>query len=1374
MTPDATESLASTATQLRRRKSYVQMTVGRLAGPGRDPAEDGGHLARQCLDAIDDPSRFPPRLFILLATAAFRPYQCVLAGIRNVLFAKGIAEVPLVGSSVAVCLFDGEAHPEGALLVCLASRFLSAKAAVAGPASRCPSQVVQEVLAKIGAPATLSPQGSGSQWLLTFLPGFAAVDDPDRYTAGEIQAELRRQTHGALPMFGGVSSGYMDSEPGLQFFDDGVYADAAVVTAVTSQISHAIASSHGISETGLTYRIEESLHGGRVITAFREGSPEEVMAQIAARVGEPCLFAQEGTAGDLVITMPRLKDNRLYLTRSLRTPATVHVLKPEREKMIATAQDRVDWLMRRLGMRRSRAVGCLAIASVERYRAKEPIGLDVATALRQATERLPGEPCVGCYMDGEIGDDELGQSLLGNWGLSMSLFADDISTTSEFSLGFDALALQTQKASRAESVDRAIAAILESVDRAGYPGGMVSLVLRDRKERWIVAHSALGEPWTQAILPLTRRALPGDDVLALVAEAREPRYVRDSSDPGDHCNRQAVQAGKIISQYIIPLQDETGQVIALLQIDLGDMRDTAVMGREQKTVLDALGNAAAAVLSRAIRTEELELARKLDAALARCLDARTADAAAERFIQAATAALQTDAHIRLRVPGTRSLRLVAGVGEYADAARKLRLEIDIHDESPSAHVARFGQPLHCNDARNDPAAQAIRARYRDTPVAAALEKQRAYANIPIAIPGGQPIGVVNISSRRAWFFTESTLRSLADLGSRLFVLLTHIEYRQAKERLATEQRFLLDITTRTEEETTLHEALQRQADAIRDAIDADTVSCFLWDDDRNRFMLRAQCGWAERRWVDAAWYGLGEGIAGRLAAGREARHIPDLGAFTREVGSGSEKYLKQMFASPPSEDETVELIALPMYFGDRSIGVWTLYRRSATATGNRREGFPRYNPETLQKAAEIVAAHVFAVQREDFLRWKNQEVQRLALTASLLLRERPLSEILSDLCLMIACEYGARVCAVYLPSDDKRTLQLVARHASAPATLACAESVSAGDSPIWTAFTTRRDQEIRYPAAGNPDDLREAKRDGLVWRACLPLHAAGQTLGALDICWQGAPAETESRFSYHDMGYLALLASRCASAIYTHQLRMQQQQVLRERLQWQQALNGMTANLRLGLHDLANGVGRMTNTLEKLKHTQPTQEQSDLISTCQDHVDGIDRVLRRALNAAGRLADLQRTECQLDTLVRETLKAYEPSLERTGITVSDHLETIQVTIDKTLLRDALENVIDNAIRAMPKGGRLQVSLRSDKSTCEVAVADTGVGMTPERLARVTNWAQLEGRSSGDGLGLFLARLHCKVHGGDLKVHSTPNVGTVVHLSIPLDLEWKKT
>jgi len=106
---------------------------------------------------------------------------------------------------------------------------------------------------------------------------------------------------------------------------------------------------------------------------------------------------------------------------------------------------------------------------------------------------------------------------------------------------------------------------------------------------------------------------------------------------------------------------------------------------------------------------------------------------------------------------------------------------------------------------------------------------------------------------------------------------------------------------------------------------------------------------------------------------------------------------------------------------------------------------------------------------------------------------------------------------------------------------------------------------------------------------------------------------------------------------------------------------------------------------------------------------------------------------------------------------------------------AVSNLIDNAIKYTPEGGEIRVSVGMDEQQVWVDVADNGLGIPPEDLARVFERFYRVDRSrsremGGTGLGLSIVKHVAQSHGGSIDVSSTPGKGSRFRLRLPIPVE----
>ncbi len=109
--------------------------------------------------------------------------------------------------------------------------------------------------------------------------------------------------------------------------------------------------------------------------------------------------------------------------------------------------------------------------------------------------------------------------------------------------------------------------------------------------------------------------------------------------------------------------------------------------------------------------------------------------------------------------------------------------------------------------------------------------------------------------------------------------------------------------------------------------------------------------------------------------------------------------------------------------------------------------------------------------------------------------------------------------------------------------------------------------------------------------------------------------------------------------------------------------------------------------------------------------------------------------------------------------------------DERLLKQTLLNLLSNAIKFTPKGGAIRIATKATSAGIEIAVMDSGIGMSQSELEKVAKpFVQLENwlvrKYEGTGLGLSIAKAFCELHGGRLAIVSAPGQGTTATVHLP--------
>ena len=159
----------------------------------------------------------------------------------------------------------------------------------------------------------------------------------------------------------------------------------------------------------------------------------------------------------------------------------------------------------------------------------------------------------------------------------------------------------------------------------------------------------------------------------------------------------------------------------------------------------------------------------------------------------------------------------------------------------------------------------------------------------------------------------------------------------------------------------------------------------------------------------------------------------------------------------------------------------------------------------------------------------------------------------------------------------------------------------------------------------------------------------------------------------------------------------------------------------------------------------------------------------------GKVA-LRREPVRIDEVVASVVGIIAPRAARAKVDVTSHVppDLPQVPADRDRLAQILINLVDNAVKYTPEGGSVTVTARRvAESTIETAVTDTGIGIPPADLPRITERFYRVDRArsrelGGTGLGLAIVKHLVMAHGGQLGIESEQERGTSVRFTLPIE------
>jgi signal transduction histidine kinase len=212
-------------------------------------------------------------------------------------------------------------------------------------------------------------------------------------------------------------------------------------------------------------------------------------------------------------------------------------------------------------------------------------------------------------------------------------------------------------------------------------------------------------------------------------------------------------------------------------------------------------------------------------------------------------------------------------------------------------------------------------------------------------------------------------------------------------------------------------------------------------------------------------------------------------------------------------------------------------------------------------------------------------------------------------------------------------------------------------------------------------------------------------------------------------------------------------------------------------HDLRTMLGGIALHASLLLKTAPEGQPGDFV---RRHAQGVQRFTARVNRLVGDLLDVASIEAgrlavtperhDATPLVRETLDAFQPLAAERGIRLDSEIArgSLLAKFDQGRVQQVLANLVSNAIKFTPTGGRILLRVEPIGDEVRFSVRDTGPGIPPAHAEAVFRrfWQVTPGDARGLGLGLYISRCVVEAHGGRIWVESQPGEGSTFFFTLP--------
>jgi GAF domain-containing protein len=675
-----------------------------------------------------------------------------------------------------------------------------------------------------------------------------------------------------------------------------------------------------------------------------------------------------------------------------------------------------------------------------------------------------------------------------------------------------------------------------------------------------------------------------------------------------------------------------------------------------------------------------------------------------------------------------------------------------------------GRTVHVPDVLADP-----EYRQPDAAHVANVIGVRAGLGVPL-IREGNVVGVLTVVRHEPRAFTQKQIELAETFADQAVIAIENVRLFDEVQARTRELSEALEQQTAMSEilgviaasPTNIEPVLRSVAESACRVCEAYDSVIFLREGDRLR--LRAHHGPIPARRVDLP---IERGFpSGRALVDREPVHVHDMQAATAEFPDGAESALRSGFRT---------ILAAPLLREDEPIGVIAIRRTEVRPFSDKQIALLRTFADQAVIAIENARLFEEVQARTRELARSVQELQALGEVTQAVNSTLDLQTVLSTIVTKAVQLSATDAGAIYVFEEAQQLFRLRATFGFSEELIAAVEGQHLGASEaIRHATQDKRPQETSDIGDEPPSPLREiAMQAGYRARLIVPLVSEDQVLGAL-VIRRKQPGE----FPKGTIHLLQTFAAQSVLAIQNARLFREIEDKSRQlglaSEHKSQFLASMSHELRTPLNAIIGLTEMMVSNAARFG-TEKALEPLRRVNAAGTHLLGlINEVLDLSKIEAGKL-ELNPEPVNLVRLIDEVVgtagQLAEKNQNRLIVEAQGNLGALNT--DPMRLKQILLNLLSNACKFTKEG---EVALRVRKVAdgrdwVELAVADTGIGLTAEQQAKLfQEFTQADSltarRYGGTGLGLALSRKLARMMGGDVTVTSEPGKGSVFTVRLP--------
>jgi GAF domain-containing protein/anti-sigma regulatory factor (Ser/Thr protein kinase) len=663
----------------------------------------------------------------------------------------------------------------------------------------------------------------------------------------------------------------------------------------------------------------------------------------------------------------------------------------------------------------------------------------------------------------------------------------------------------------------------------------------------------------------------------------------------------------------------------------------------------------------------------------------------------------------------------------------------------TAHIVRGAAPVIIDDAQNHPF------------FAGPQERQwglRSIAGFPL-VHAGEVIGAFTLAFLEPHAFTPDELRLLGIFADHASIAVRNAalfdEARRRAAELATLQRSSLELTSSLDLRTVLDSITEN---ALR-LVQARDVHLYVYDDELGEFTLGVA------RWD--------------INVSHAEVHIPRKEGLTAMVVRERRPIIiddtegHPAFSNPEAQRWGIRSIAgFPLKRAERLLGVFNI----AFLTAHR---FTPDELRVLTLLGDQAAVAIDNARLYEEARLRAEQVSALLETTMIISSTMDLDVRLNTIAERSRNLIAADGCAVYLLEDDGVTLRpLVALDEYQQAMEAFQMQIGEGltgrvaQTGVGEIINHAQNDPSLPTIPGTPEEPE-----------CLvsvPLLVQQRVIGVMTLRRIG-----EREFQTADLQLLSSFASQAAIAIENaklyHELKARAQTLQRAYDELAEADRLKDELVQNVSHELRTPLTFIKGYVELLVSGElgPLEtEQHESLKIVLAKTDVLVRLVSDVVSLqAISPASLDLSEVRLDDLARRALAGVEPAAQEAGITLETDFPTVipPVYADVDRIAQVFDNLLANAIKFSPQGGRIKIRIREEDPRVRVEVEDSGIGIPLDKQQRVfERFYQVDGtttrRFGGAGLGLAISKQIIEAHRGEIGIaRSEPGKGTTFFFTL---------